>query len=420
MLNVDISNIWCSVTLPQLLEQEQTLFHAHSALTDGKGANFLSWLDDGNEAELSRVNSCAVTLRERAQVLVVVGNDSAVHGAHAALALLAGESYNLRNTTQILFTGSHLSTQSWQSLSEQLEERDFCVLVVGRDGEAIETAVTLRSLRWLLERRYGTEKAREHLFVVTDPHHGFLRQLSIDEGCTAFNLPSTLAGHASVLAPAALLPLAVAGIDIARLLAGAREARIALAVRAFENPAWLYAGARSVLSGKGKRVEYLTAAEPDAARLCRWWQQLFGARACCEGGLLPACAELPADLAQMHAALYAAHAPVVQTMLHFAPSAQRVPIEMDWKNTDNLNYLEGFSLDYVQEQQLLGAIQAGNDADTPIISIDCDEISPETAGQLFYFFELTSCLCAGMAAHDCYEKPPAPGYVKATAGLLGK
>ena len=420
MLNVDISNIWCSVSLPALLESEQEIANAHAALMDAKGADFLAWLD-GESPELERIEQAAETIRSMAQVLVVVGIDSAVLGAQALLELLRGRNHNLRPGLRVLFAGSDFSTRAWQALAEQLEAKDFCIQLMGRDGEIVQSAVAARALRWLLERRYGTEKARERVFVTTDPTRGALRRISVQEGYTAFNLQRTLAGHASVLAPAAMLCLSAAGVDVRGILEGAAEARRAMEIRSFENPAWLYAAARTILARKGRRVEYLSTAEPDAWTLCRWWQGLFGGRACFGGdGLLPAAAEIPADLQQLHGLLSDGSEPIVQTVLQFDPPAQKVAVEMDWNDLDQMNYLEGFTLDYVQEQAVQGAVQAGADGGVPIIAVDAGALEPCSAGWLAYFFELSSCLCAGMMGRDLYEDEPPAACTENMTRLLGK
>lgn len=421
MVNVDISNIWCSVSLPNLLESEQEIAAAHASLMDRPGSSFLSWLDSDNDAELERLREAAKTIGETSQVLVVVGCDSATQGSRAVLELLRGRNHNLRPGLQVLYTGSDFSTQSWQALSELLEGRDFSVQVIGRDGTDLPAAVTLRALRWLLERRYGTEKARERVYVTTDPTRGVLRKISAEEGYTAFNLPRTLAGHASVLAPAALLAPLAAGVDVGKLLEGAAQARRTMEIRSFDNPAWLYAAGRMILGRRGKKVEYLTAAEPDAAALGRWWKQLFGSRGCLAGdGLLPAAAEIPADFQQMWGMFSDSAEPLVQTVLRFDPPEQKTAVEMDWNNIDNLNYLEGFTLDYVQEQAVSGVIQAGVDGGVPIFTVDCGALDAASLGELLYFFELSSCLCAGMLGRDVYEDEPEAAWMKNTAQLLGK
>ncbi len=389
MLNVDLSNIWCSVTLPGLLENEQAIAAAHAALSDAEDADFFTWLDGA--PDLTRLEKTARSIRDMAQVLVVVGDGGAVLGAQALLALLGGP----RNGLEVRFAGSSLSTQAWQGLCERLEGRDFCVQAVGRDRLEIQAAVAFRGLRWLLERRYGTEKARERVFVATDPEDGVLQALSAAESYAAFNLPPMAGGCVSALSPAALLCLTAAGLDLAAVLAGAALARTAMEVRSFENPAWLYASARKILAEKGKTAEYLLTAEPDAWALCRWWQRLM-ARRCGPLGLLPAAAEIPAELASLWPLLHAPGAPLLETVLRFDPPAQKTAVEMDWKNIDGLNHLEGYTIDYVQEQAVAGFLQAGVDAGVPVITIDCGPLEAASAGALLYFFELSSALEAGL------------------------
>jgi len=420
MLNVDISNIWCSVALPDFLAQEQEVSAAHAALMDGNGADFLAWLDEEDGGTLDRLEEAAARIRDEAELLVVVGGDSAALGAQALLELLRGRIHQLRPGLKVVFTGGDLSTQAWRRLSAQLDTKDFCVHAIGRDALPLQSAVTLRSLRWALQRRYGNEKARERLFLTTDASKGALRQLALQTGCASFPLPRTLAGHASALAPAALLSLIAARVDVRALLAGAAEARRAFEIRSFENPAWLYAAARNVLARRGRRVEYLSAAEPDAWSLCRWWQRLFGERACVDGqGLIPAAAEIPADFQQLHGLLCDGKQPILQTILRFAPPAQHQSVEMDLGNYDGLNCLNGFTLDYLQEQTVAGAVQAGVDGGVPLLTVDCGPLNARTAGELLYFFELTSSLCAGMLGREPYADGQPAAFAAAAAGFLG-
>ena len=421
MVNVDISNIWCSVTLPMLLESEQQISAAHAALMDGEAAAFLPWLDGDNSAVLEQVEEAAKAIRAQAGVLVVVGSDSAVAGVRAVVELLRGRDHNLRPGTQIVFAGSDLSTRSWQHLAELLEKRDFCVHLLGRDGADVQSAVTTRALRWMLERRYGTEKSRERVYVSTDPVIGPLREIAAAEGYQTFDLLPTVGDHASVLDPGALLAAAVAGIDLRKLLDGALTARLAMEIRSFENPAWLYAAGRTILASRGKVTEYLTTLEPDAGALGRWWKQLFGSRACANGeGLLPALAEIPGDLHTMHGMFSDGTQPLVQTVLRFDPPDQKVAVEMDWQNQDGYNYLEGFTLDYVQEQAMAAVVAVGADSGVPIFQVDCGRVEPGDVGQLLYFFELTSCLCAGMVGRDVYASEGPSRWSEQMARLLGR
>ncbi len=421
MLNVDISNIWCSVTLSDLLAQEPVVAKAHAGLVDVPGADFLNWLGDDTARLFERMEEAARRIRDESEYLIVVGSDSAVLGAQALLELLRGRAHALRGGLKVLFAGSDLSTHAWQRLMELLEGRDFCVHAVGRDGMALEPALALRSLRWALERRYGSDKARERLFLSTDPSRGALRRLALQEGCMSFVLPRTLAGHASVLAPSVLLGPLACGVDVKAVLDGAAAARREMEIRSFENPAWLYAAARTILAKRGRKVEYLSTAEPDAWTLCRWWQDLFGGRWYGKGrALIPVAAEIPADLRQMHGLLAGGKLPVMQTILRFTPPPRRQQVEMDLSDYDDLNCLDGYTLDYLQERTIEGALQAGADGDVPIVTVDCGALDARGAGQLCYFFELASCLSAGMAGHEPYSADPPARFAEEAGKLLGR
>lgn len=420
MINVDISNIWCSVKLPDLLAQEQTVSAVHAALMDGEGERFLPWLD-GEPAGLDRLGEAAERIRGQGSCLVVVGDGSAVLGVQALLELLKGREIIPGDGFRVLFAGSNLSTAAWQRLDALLEQNDFCVHAVGRDGMSLQAASALRSLRWTLERRYGIDEAKERLYITTDSGRGALRELSVQEGCTTFPFPRTLGGLESVLSPNALLALLCAGVDVGALLAGASGLRQELEIRSFDNPAWLYAAARAILAKHGKRAEYLCTAEPDAWTLCRWWQDLFGGRACWKGkGLIPVAAELPADFQQIHGLLTDGKLPLMQTFLRFAPPAQRRQVPTDLHNFDNLNCLDGYTLDYIQEQAFAGAVQAGQDGGVPIVTVDCDRLEARTAGELLYFFELAGCLCAGLFKRDLRAAEPPARFAEAAAELLGR
>lgn len=421
MVNVDISNIWCSVTLQDLLALEQSVSGAHTALMDAGGASFLSWLDDDLSELLPRLSETAARVREEAAYLVVVGDGSAVLGARAMLELLRGREHVLGGGIKILFAGSDLSTHAWKRLDALLEQNDFCVHAVGRDGMSLQSAAALRALRWTLERRYGIERARERLIITTDPSRGALRRLSVQEGCTTYNLPRTLAGHDSALAPGALLCLLAAGVDVKAILSGAAGIRKELEIRSFENPAWLYAAARVILAKRGKRAEYLCTAEPDAWTLCRWWQDLFGSRACWKGrGLIPAAAEIPGDLQQLHDLFADGKLPFMQTILRFAPPSKRQQVPMDLNDFDNLNCLNGYTLDFLQEQTIAGALQAGQDGDVPMVTVDCGRLEETVLGELLYFFELSSSLCAGMLKRNLYADAPPMRFAEAASELLGR
>lgn len=427
MINADISNIWGSLSLPQLLALEREVFDAHMKLTEhtGRGADYLGWMalpDRMTTTELQRIRQAADRIRAQSQALVVVGIGGSYLGARAAIELLRGQAYNLTGrTTQILFAGNSLSTRSHQELLELLAERDFSLCIISKSGTTMEPALATRALRWLLEQRYGAEEAKKRVYVITDPTRGALRQMAQQEGYEAFSIPPDVGGRYSVLSAVGLLPMAVAGIDPGQVLMGGSEARRQLDIRSFENPAWLYAAARTLLYRGGKSIEVLCSWEPRFATFGRWWQQLFGESEGKQGrGLFPVSLEFSADLHSMGQMLQQGPRTMFETLVRFAPPEQQVAVEMDWRDLDGLNYLQGKTLEDVAEQACQGTIAAHVDGGVPVVTLEAGPADAGSLGELFYFFELSCALSAYLLDVNPFDQPGVEQYKQNMYALLGR
>ena len=429
MIHVDIGNIWGEVSLPQLLAVEAEISEAHMTVTEGTGAgrDYLGWMelpDRVPTAEHMRILAAAQRIRENSDALVVIGIGGSYLGPRAAIELMQGPNRNLsrgKGDPQIFFAGNNLSTRAWNELTKLLEGKDFSICVVSKSGTTIEPAIAFRNLKWMLERRCGTAQARRRIYAITDKTKGALRQMADEEGWETFTIPADVGGRFSVLTPVGLLPMAVAGIDIMSVLKGAARAKKELDLRSFENPVWLYAGARSLMYRRGKAIELLESFEPGFAMMGRWWQQLFGESEGKEGkGLFPAYAELTADLHSLGQMIQEGQRNLFETMVRFDPPRQRQRIGEDVKDLDGLNYLAGRTLDYVEEQAWQGTMTAHADGGCPVISIDCGPLSDETLGELFWFFELSCAVSAYMLGVNPFDQPGVEAYKRNMFALLGK
>ena len=427
MLNVDISNLWDGLTLQDLLAKEKDVFAAHKLLKDGKGAgnDFLGWLklpvfEDTDE--MRRIKNAARRIRENSEVFVVVGIGGSYLGPRAAIELIQGQNHNLTGKgPQIFFAGNNLSTRAWQELCALLEDKDFSINIISKSGTTTEPAIATRALKWMLERKYGAEKAKERIFVTTDPVKGALRQMATEEGYETFVIPPDVGGRFSVLSAVGLLPMAVAGLDITELMIGAAQARRDMDVFSFENPAWLYAAARNLLYANGKKIELLCCYEPSFKYMAGWWQQLFGESEGKDGkALFPATAEFTADLHSLGQLIQQGERNLFETVVRFAPTRKKTQIEMDWKNLDGLNYLEGKTLDFVEEQAFLGTLAAHTDGGVPVVLVQADEICDRTLGELFFFFELSCGISAYMLGVNPFNQPGVEFYKRNMFHLLGK
>ena len=429
MITVDISNIWGQVALPDLLAIEGEVAAAHEKLMEGTGAGSGSraWLNLPSREpnpELFRILLAAERIRNDSEVCVVVGIGGSYLGARAAIELLQGPNHNIgkgKGNPRIFFAGNNLSTRHWNELIGLLKDRDFSVIAISKSGTTTEPAIAFRSLRWMLERKYGTEVTKRRIYAVTDPVDGALRQMAEEEGWESFSIPKGVGGRYSALTAAGLLPMAVAGIDVQEIMNGAADAREEYALGSFENPVWLYAAVRNLLYRDGKAVELLESFEPGFQSFGLWWQQLFGESEGKDGkGLFPATAELTADLHSLGQMIQDGRRNLFETMLRFDPPENKMIIGSDWKNLDGLNYLEGKSLDFVEENAFRGAVAAHVDGGVPVIVMDCGELNARKVGELFYFLEL----CCGISAYvlgvNPFNQPGVEAYKHNMFRLLDK
>lgn len=429
MIKVDISNIWGELSLTDLLSIEGALSAAHMTVSDrsGPGGEDLGWLnlpDRAPTAEHMRILAAAHRIRENSDVLVVIGVGGAYLGPRAVIELLQGANRNLtrsKGDPMILYAGSDLSTRGWNELMKLLEGKDFSLCVISKSGADLEPAIALRSLRWMLERRYGTAQAKRRIYAVTDGEKGALRQLADAEGWESFTIPGDVGGGFSVLSPAGLLPMAAAGIDVMALLRGAAKAKQEYDLRSFENPVWLYAAIRNLLCRRGKCIEVLESFEPGFAVMGRWWQQLFAGSEGKDGkGIFPVCAELTGDLHTLGQLLQEGQRNLFETMVRFDPPARKTVILEDLKNLDGLNDLAGKSLDFVEEQAYFATMAAHADGGCPVIAIDCGPLTDEGVGELIYFFEFSCAVSAYLLGVNPFDRSGAEAYRRNMFELLGR
>ena len=429
MIKVDISHVWGQLALPDLLAMEKEVAQAHATLADGTGSgnDFLGWQNLPTREpteEILRIQSAARRIRNDSDVFVVIGIGGSYLGPRAAIELLQGPNHNMgkgKGDPQIYFAGNGLSTRHWNELCRLLEGKDFSIAIISKSGTTTEPAIATRALRAKLEEKYGVEGARKRIYAITDPCKGALRQMAMEEGWETFVIPANVGGRFSVLTPVGLLPLAVAGVDIMEMMNGAVDAREAYDLRSFDNPVWLYAAVRNLLYRNGKAMEIFESFEPGFKMFGGWWQQLFGESEGKDGkGIFPVTAEFTADLHSLGQMIQQGQRNIFETMVRFDAPAEKMVIGGDEKNLDGLNYLEGRTLDFVDEKAFLGTLAAHVDGGVPVITMDCGELNDRKVGEMFYFLEL----CCGVSAYilgvNPFNQPGVEFYKRNMFKLLGK
>ncbi len=429
MINVDISNVWGQISLPDLLAMEKETAAAHEMLTEGsgKGSEYLGWMDlpmRKPTEEVKKMQKAAKKIRKDSEVCVVVGIGGSYLGPRAAIELLQGPNHNLgkgKGDPQIFFAGNSLSTRHWNELVRLLEGKDFSVIVISKSGTTTEPAIAFRGLRWMLVRKYGTDEANKRIYAVTDPCKGALRQMATEEGWETFNIPPSAGGRFSVLSPVGLPPMAVAGVDILEVLNGAMDAKEEYDLRSFENPVWQYAAVRNLLYRNGKAIELFVSWEPGFKMFGGWWQQLFGESEGKDGkGLFPASVIFSTDLHSLGQFVQDGSNILFETVVKFAKSQREMLIKEDAENGDGLNFLAGKSMDFVNEKAFEGTVLAHTDGGTPSLVVEVPTLDEASLGYLIYFFEKACAISGYMLGVNPFDQPGVESYKKNMFALLGK
>ena len=427
MLKLDLSN--ASSFLPQdylssrmeALEKARVMLAEHS----GPGGDFTGWVrlpEEYDKEEFARIQAAAKKIRSDSQVLVVIGIGGSYLGARAVIELLGSADHKLSpNKPEIFFAGNGLSTDAMGDLIDYLADKDWSINIISKSGTTTEPAVAFRVFEGLLEEKYGKEEARKRIYATTDAHKGALKGLADAEGYEEFVVPDAVGGRYSVLTAVGLLPIAVAGVDIEALMAGAAEAMDILAKPGADNIAWQYAAARNALYDAGKSVELLVGYEPAFRFFAEWWKQLYGESEGKEGkGLLPASVEFTADLHSMGQYIQEGQRILLETVVKFSRSRRTITIPNDPDNVDGLNFLTGKSLQFVAEQAMRGTLLAHVDGGVPNLVVEADARDERTVGQLIYFFEYACGLSGYLLGVNPFDQPGVEAYKKNMFALLGK
>ena len=429
MIQIDLSKLQQFVSVPYEMELAPRLHivHGHLQKGNGVGGEFTGWVhlpESYDRAEFARIEQAAQKIRSDSQALVVIGIGGSYLGARGVIECLCSPNYNLKkkDTPNIYFIGNGLSSDQLSETMELLDGVDFSVNVISKSGTTTEPAVAFRFFRRLLEERYGKEGAAARIYATTDRHKGALKSLADANGYETFVVPDDIGGRYSVLTAVGLLPIAVAGINIGELMAGAQSMmEVCRADDIAVNPAWQYAAARYELYQDGKKIELLASFEPSFRFMAEWWKQLYGESEGKEGkGLFPASVEFTADLHSMGQYIQQGERHLFETVVRFGPSAHENPVPYDDGNGDGLNFLAGKTMDFIREQAMDGTLIAHVEGGVPNITVQVGRRNAFTLGELIYFFEYACGLSGYLLDVNPFDQPGVEAYKKNMFALLGK
>ena len=397
----------CGVTQKNIMAYKEEVENIHKDLN--RRANddddFVGWLElptNYDKKEFARIKKSAKRIAKDSDILVVIGIGGSYLGARAVIEALTSSFYNMlpqkqRKHPQILYAGNNLSSNYINELIEYIGDKDFSVNVISKSGTTTEPAIAFRIFREILENKYGIEEARSRIYVTTDKARGALKTLADKEGYEQFVIPDNVGGRYSVLTAVGLLPIATAGIDIDKLMEGAKQAQEKYNDANLKyNECYKYAVVRNILYKLYKNTEILVNYEPKMHYFTEWWKQLYGES---EGknlmGIFPAGVDFTTDLHSMGQYIQQGRRNLFETVINIETPKTNITINADEDNLDGLNYLAGKDVNYVNQKAMEGVIKAHVSGDVPNIVIDVEKLDEEAMGHLIYFFE-KACAMSGM------------------------
>ena len=396
----------------------------------GAGNDFLGWIDlpvNYDKDEFARIQKAAAKIQSDSEVLLVIGIGGSYLGARAAIEFLRHSFYNMvskevRKTPEIYFVGNSISTRYMVHLMDVIGDRDFSVNVISKSGTTTEPAIAFRVFKKMLEDKYGREGAAGRIYATTDKARGALKSLATEEGYETFVVPDDVGGRFSGLTAVGLLPIAVSGADIKKLMEGAASGReMALNNSYEENDALQYAVVRNILHRKGKSTEILANYEPSLHYISEWWKQLYGES---EGkdrkGIFPASVDLTTDLHSMGQFIQDGARIMFETVLSVEECEQEIVMGTEPVDLDGLNYLSGKNVDFVNKSAMNGTILAHTDGDVPNLMVKIPRQDEFSLGQLFYFFEFACGISGYLLGVNPFNQPGVESYKKNMFALLGK
>lgn len=411
------------------LEKLVVVAHEQTENRSGAGADFLGWTTlptDYDKEEFDRIKAASEKIRKNSEALIVIGIGGSYLGAKAVISALTNNFHNevndkTKENPKIYFAGNNISESYLVDLYNLVKDQDFSINVISKSGTTTEPAIAFRIFKELCEEKYG-EEAKDRIFVTTDAQKGALKELSNEKGYETFVVPDDIGGRFSVLTAVGLLPIAVAGIDIDQLMAGAKAAQDKYSnPNLEENDAYKYAAIRNILYNKGKIIEIMANYTPELTYVSEWWKQLYGES---EGkdkkGIYPASVTFTTDLHSMGQMIQDGRRNMFETVLLVSKPEKDIVLKEEAADLDGLNYLAGKTLSEVNRKAFEGTMAAHVEGKVPNLVIEMEKLDAFNMGELLYFFERACSISGYLLGVNPFNQPGVEKYKSNMFHLLGK
>lgn len=393
----------------------------------GKGNDFLGWVDLPTQIEeslIKDIENVANRIRSKSKIFVVIGIGGSYLGARAVIDALSDSFAQIGDDNPlVVYAGQNISEDYTHELIKLLDKNDYSLAVISKSGTTTEPAIAFRLLKNHIEKKYGKSEAKDRIIAITDKSRGALKQLADNEGYHSYIVPDDVGGRYSVLTPVGLLPIAVAGFDIRKLIEGALKMKEHSEKSTFisDNPVSAYAATRNALYESGKTIEITVNYEPKLYYFTEWWKQLYGESEGKEGkGIFPAGVGFTTDLHSMGQYIQEGLRNIFETVISVENPKNKLLVPDDEKDLDGLNYISGKRLHEVNHMAETGTTLAHVDGGVPNLRIIVPEINENILGQLIYFYELACAVSGYILEVNPFDQPGVEAYKKNMFALLGK
>ena len=432
MQNIKVNLDKCKISEKDIMKYTDDVKGIHQWLHKNKDRedSFLGWLDLPNsydKKEFDKIKKCAEKIRKESDIFIVIGIGGSYLGARAVIEALSNNFYNMRskidrNAPQILFVGNNLNPDYVNDIIDLIGDKDVSLNVISKSGTTTEPAIAFRIFREIMETKYGIKEASKRIYVTTDKKKGALIQIAKQEKYTTFVIPNNIGGRYSVLTPVGLLPIAVSGVDIDKLMEGAKFACEKYSDDNLKyNECYKYAVLRNILYGKDKFIEILVSYEPKMHYMIEWWKQLFAESEGKHGkGIYPTGAEFTTDLHSLGQYIQEGRRMMFETVIDIQKYKTDIILKEEEGDLDELNYLKGKGLSYVNRKAMEGTIEAHFEGGVPNILIQLDELNEETIGHMIYFFEKACAMSGKILQINPFDQPGVEKYKTNMFKLLEK
>ena len=426
MINVDLSKAKLTESMESYKDR---VAEVHDMIHNktGAGNDFLGWVDlpeNYDKDEFDRIKKAAKKIQNDSEVLVGIGIGGSYLGAQASIEFLNSSFYGREKEKYptVVFCGNSLSGSYLYDLLEWLGDKDFSINIISKSGTTTEPSIAFRVLKDKLIKKYGKEEAAKRIYATTDRAKGALKTEADAEGYEEFVVPDDIGGRFSVLSAVGLLPIAVAGGDIDAMMKGAADARAAYTdPDVLKDSPYQYAAMRNILYRKGYTTELLENYEPSLRMFGEWWKQLMGES---EGkdqkGIYPSSANFTTDLHSLGQYIQEGRRNLMETVIRVEHPTHDVTIPDDKENLDQLNFLSGKTMNYVNDRAYEGVVLAHTDGGVPVMTVDIENQTAHTLGYLIYWFELAVGISGYLNGINPFNQPGVESYKRNMFGLLNK